>query len=194
MRVLLIFDNTDNAEENLRTALCDARMWERADSKARQLEVQVCVLELRYPDLPLDDYLADMERATTHTKKLVRQILDQERFPTAKIEVLRGVETQINFIVNQVALKQGSERVYLSLAKPCWCCEEAANKISWLGRFFGHKPPKAIPTAACPSVDIKGLLNSLHCPIVVMCHGEKLMALQLHRPKTKPYSQVQRSA
>ena len=68
MRVLLIFDNTDNAEENLRTALCDARMWERADSKARQLEVQVCVLELRYPDLPLDDYLADMERATAHTK------------------------------------------------------------------------------------------------------------------------------
>ena len=192
MRVLMIFDNTDNAEENLRTALIDARMWEKAGNEASELEVQVGVLELRYPDVPLDDYLADMERATAHTKKLVRQILDQEKFPTAKIEVLKAVETQVNFMVNQAALRQGSERIYLSLAKPCWCCEEAANHVSWLDRLFGHKQTKAIPTTKCSTLDIKGLLNSLHCPIVVMCHGEKLMALQLHRPKT--YSQAQRSA
>jgi len=188
MKMLVVFEKSPQAALNLRVALEMARLtWKAVGDKP---ELLVCVMELLREDRPLDDYLAEMERATedalAHIDDILCQTGDDLR-PHVHVKVLRGMELEAAELVAYQAREFQAEIIQLSVNRACAACQQQQqhHKRGWPGKIFRRK---SIAAAQDPAQDLypprpvalNRLARLTACRINVTCHGEKLFTLYVH--------------
>jgi hypothetical protein len=188
MKMLVIFEKSPQAALNLRLALEMARLtWKAVGHKP---ELLVCVMELLREDRPLDDYLAEMERATEDALARIDDILDQagdNLRPNVRVKVVRGMELEAAELVAYQAREFQAEIIQLSVNRACAACQQHQHqqKSGWPGKIFKRK---SLPAAPAPvqdlypprPVSLNTLARLTACRINVTCHGEKLFTLYVH--------------
>jgi hypothetical protein len=203
MRILVVFDVKSGAEQNLRVALQTVNSTEQTEKAIPQ--ILICLLQMLREDKPLDDYLGEMERATSLAfDKIVQIVNEVECEADICLTLLKGMEPEAaDLIANEVNEWQ-ADQIFISLNKPCLDCITYSNKSPSLFRIF-FKPESntkkaeaswlltasTLPLAyVTKPVSFGDLLNKVSCPIRVTCHSEVLFSMYLQHPKVKPKRKI----
>lgn len=193
MKLLVVFDKTPKAEQNLRAALKTTQLIPRDKPELRSsLQVRVCVLSLLPEDRPLDSYLGEVEQAEQVALRTARQIIAQEKVENVSLELLKGRELEATAMIAQRAKEWQADQIYLSSVRDCFSCKKAglASTEQAAQRFFRvfGMNRKTTPTTLIhtnlpglhSSVEISDLLKFSGSQIVLTCHGEVNLAVQKH--------------
>lgn len=188
MKMLVVYEKSPQAALNLRLALEMARLTLKAVGD--KPELLVCVMELLREDRPLDDYLAEMERATEDALARIDAILYQagdDLRSNVRVKVVRGMELEAAELVADQAREFQAEIIQLSVNKACAVCQQQQHKqkSGWFGKFFKRR---SLPAAEAPKQDLypprpvslNRLAQLTACRVNVTCHGEKLFTLYVH--------------
>lgn len=197
MKSLVVFDGTSGAEQNLKVAL-EAANYSKTDSQ-NPPEVLICILQLLPEDQPLDDHLADMERASEHAIETVGRIVGETPSKAdITLTLLKGMELEGAELIACQALEWQADQIYLGLDHECTTCRSAKPdrgglfRLTKSGRQSKKNQAVIAPVeelkAASPSlkpISVADLMALINCPLKVTCHGEVLFSLYAQPAKVR---------
>ncbi len=196
MKILVVFDQTGQAEQNLRAAMQMARVTQI--SIGVETELLVCVLELMREDKALDDYLGEMERSTEQALMKIEHILDEagdNLRPNVSVKVLRGIDLEITDLVAYQARAWQADLIQLSVGEECAICklQFRERKLPPFFKLFHKVNKRKVTAQSLPppeayspkQISLNDLLYKTQCRINVTCHGERLFTLYMHHSEVK---------
>jgi hypothetical protein len=187
-KLLVVFENTEQALQNLLAAIGTAKAENLATGN--KVQMRVCILQLLQENLTLDYYLEKVEYSTQRILALVRQTLIQEKMPEATLEVLQVMEPGAAQLVAKRAADWGADQIFVSLGKTCEkCLEKKARHLSFFG-FRGYvRPQLELPAIIYKqAVDPNDLLKLANCRVTVTCHSQIVISMQQYQPRSATQS------
>ncbi len=196
MKVLVVFDATNQAEQNLQAALRPSHIRGQETP-----EFLICVMELLCEGRPLDDYLPEMEGNTKKALELARRYVAEAGLDLfTSLKVLRGMEMDAAQLLADQAEDWEADIIYLALGKRCDACKPPPARGGFLsGLNFFQRPNlkgELVETSPGPVVynnpEIfpKDVLQRAPCGVQITCHGQTLFSLYLfHSPKSSRISE-----
>lgn len=209
MKLLAVFDGTNEAELNLRTALKVAYASSSSPPNSQDhSELLIVVLELLREDKPLDDFLGEMEKATAQSLSRAETIVAEAGagLTTIAIKVLRGMELEAAEVVVQQAKKWKADQIYMSLGEEAASYLYAQAALNQQARFFSNfanklrtyfklKSPKKAGVApdfsfeelaySARTISVVDFIPIAPCPVKVTYQGEVIFSLHVHRSQAK---------
>jgi len=196
MKILVVFDDTTQAQQNLDLALSAVySILEDKPELKSELEMRVSVLTLLPEDKASDAYLLEMEQTGQQILEAARRIVTQSGLPGVTLELLPGMEPEATWLIANRANEWGADQVYLSLYHECYRCKEQKSRRR-ARPFFGlfkspAQPQTSLPEPANPpSLIAQNLINFTGCRVSVTCHGKVIMTLQKRHGRARSHSEL----
>ncbi len=182
-RVMVVFDTSPTAMQNLRVALEFIKI--EKEKTENEVKLLICIPELLREDKPLDDYLGEMENATRRACDLAQQVLDEAGLTEIRPEILRETTSKAAQSVAHRAAEWQADQLFINLAK---LCSECTDSLSKRPRFFSRHRTPVFATAQSghcqPLLNTDMLLKLVNCRVTFTCHHQEIMSVRVYPPHT----------
>ena len=181
MNILVVFDGTDAAVQNLRAGLTAMKRDPRA-------QVRICIPQVLQDAIPSNAAVATMASGTHTAFARARHTLGELNADAVGFELVPATNVDLADQIAQSAERWQADTIYIALGGAC----EECQKITRRSRFFGRRPVAYAPPppSFVHGMAVTDLLNAAPCNLSVTCHEDVVMTLQVVNPrhaiKSKP--------